>query len=87
MRDPCFSDHAETPQGADDWLAGYEILKKVSDKLQMRTLREFDKRFAGTELLQNWVQDLEMALGDLARPRVCRRLGSGKTAGTQDRPK
>ena len=59
-------DNAETPQGAGEWLVGYEILKKLGDKLQMRTLREFDRRFAGTELLQNCLSTARPGL--LPRP-------------------
>jgi hypothetical protein len=57
-----------TPEGCAGWVKAWEIMQQLGGRLQIHTLREFDERFEGTELLQNWVQDLEMALGDLARP-------------------
>jgi tetratricopeptide (TPR) repeat protein len=61
-------DQRDTPEGCEAWLKAWQMLQRLGDRLQIPTLREFDERFKGTEMLQNWVQDLEMALGDLARP-------------------
>jgi tetratricopeptide (TPR) repeat protein len=65
-------DRRDTAEGCGAWLKAWQILQQLGDRLQIHTLREFDERFEGTELLQNWVQDLEMALGDLARPEQSR---------------
>ncbi|MDA1277105.1 MAG: SEC-C metal-binding domain-containing protein [Verrucomicrobia bacterium] len=59
------TDHRE---GCREWLNAWQILLRLMERLQIRTLREFDKRFQGIELMQNWVQDLEINLGDVARP-------------------
>jgi hypothetical protein len=61
-------DQRDTPEGCEAWLKAWQMLQQLGDRLQIHTLREFDERFKGTELLQNWVQDLAMPLGDLARP-------------------
>ena len=61
-------DQRDTAEGCEAWLEAWQMLQQLGDRLQIHTLRELDERFEGTELLQNWVQDLEMALGDLARP-------------------
>jgi hypothetical protein len=59
---------AEAEDRCEIWLAAWRLLVLLADKLRLDTVRAFDERFHGTELLQNWVQDLEMELGDLARP-------------------
>ena len=61
-------DRRDTPEGCEAWLKAWQTLQQLDDRLQIHALREFDARFKGAEMLQNWVQDLEMALGDLARP-------------------
>jgi tetratricopeptide (TPR) repeat protein len=61
-------DRRDTPEGCEAWRKAWQMLQQLGDRLQILTLREFDERFEGTEFLQNWVQDFEMALGDLARP-------------------
>jgi tetratricopeptide (TPR) repeat protein len=71
MLDECIAegyDRRDTAEGCEAWLKAWQLLQQLGNRLQIPTLREFDQRFEGTEFLQNWVQDLEMALGDLARP-------------------
>ncbi len=50
------------------WLEVWPALLQLADKLQVERLEELDKRFRGTDYLENWVQDLEMEMGDVARP-------------------
>jgi tetratricopeptide (TPR) repeat protein len=61
-------DRPDRREGCREWLEAWQVLLRIAEKLQIGTLRAFDERFQGTELLLNWVQDVEMALGDLARP-------------------
>lgn len=61
-------DRRDTAEGCEAWLNAWQMLQQLGDRLQTHTLGEFDERFKGIEMVQNWVQDLEMALGDLARP-------------------
>ncbi len=59
---------AEGGERCKIWLDGWRVLVQFADKMRIDALRELDERFHSIELLQNWVQDLEMELGDLARP-------------------
>ena len=61
-------DRSNRQEGCREWLEAWQVLLRLTEKLQIGTLRAWDERFQGTEMLLNWVQDVEMALGDLARP-------------------
>jgi tetratricopeptide (TPR) repeat protein len=59
---------AEGGERCKIWLDAWRVLVRLAEKLRIDSVRGFDERFRGIELLQNWVQDLEMEMGDLARP-------------------
>jgi len=65
---------------SDVWLRVWADLLKLREKAHCRSLAEFADRFGGTQSIFNWIQDLEMALGNAgishpryheARVRVC----------------
>ncbi len=47
------NDRPNRSEACEVWLDAWRILQRLGDKLQIHTLREFDQRFEGTELLQN----------------------------------
>jgi tetratricopeptide (TPR) repeat protein len=44
------------------WLDVWRDVLRIFDKTGMRSIKEFDQQFRGTEFVSNWVQDLEMEL-------------------------
>jgi uncharacterized protein YchJ len=72
------------------WLKAWDDVLRLCEKGGIDSIEAFDDRFGGTQSLFNWVQDLEMELGNEARKnprchwhrmRVCevfmRRFGAG----------
>ncbi len=64
----------------DLWIRVWDDMLRLREKMQTRSLAEFDDRFGGTQSLFNWIQDFEMALANAAldqdryyatRARVC----------------
>jgi hypothetical protein len=54
---------------------------RLCDAVGARSIREFDDRFAMTQSLFNWCQDLEMALQNGgSMTRSCARRGCGAPA-------
>jgi hypothetical protein len=49
---------------ATHWLAAWNDVLYLCDAAGLRSVREFDKRFPLSQYLSNWVQDLEMELGN-----------------------
>jgi tetratricopeptide (TPR) repeat protein len=41
------------------WLDAWSDVQSILDKAGMRSIREFDERFGGSQSLFNWIQDLE----------------------------
>ena len=41
------------------WLEAWSDVLRILDKAGMKSIREFDERFGGTQSLFNWIQDLE----------------------------
>jgi tetratricopeptide (TPR) repeat protein len=48
--------------GARIWLEAWNDILYFCDKADLRSIPEFDERFAGTQSLFNWIQDLEIGL-------------------------
>ncbi|MEW6375152.1 MAG: SEC-C metal-binding domain-containing protein [Thermodesulfobacteriota bacterium] len=46
------------------WLGVWKNILNIMNSRRMRSLNEFDNLFRGTQSLFNWVQDLEMELGN-----------------------
>jgi len=46
------------------WLEVWKNILNIMNSRRMRSLKEFDKEFRGTQSLFNWIQDLEMELGN-----------------------
>jgi tetratricopeptide (TPR) repeat protein len=46
------------------WLEVWKNISNIMNSKRMRSLNEFDGLFRGTQSLFNWVQDLEMELGN-----------------------
>ncbi len=44
------------------WLDAWRDVLHILDKAGMRSIKEFDGRFGGTQSLNNWIQDLECEL-------------------------
>lgn len=46
------------------WLEAWRDVLRLIDKSGIESIEEFDQRFLGTQLVSNWVQDLEDELGN-----------------------
>jgi SEC-C motif len=62
------------------WIGVWDDIVHLREKIQTRSLAEFDDRFGGTQSLFNWIQDFEIALANAAldqdrfyemRARIC----------------
>lgn len=54
------------------WLEVWNDITAICDKLDIRSLEEFDKRFQGTQSVKEWIFDLGMVLWNvgLKRPEI-----------------
>jgi hypothetical protein len=41
------------------WLEAWDDVLRLLDKAGIESIEEFDEQFRGTQLLFNWIQDLE----------------------------
>jgi len=46
------------------WLEAWRDVLRLADRFDLATIDDFDERFGGTQCLFNWVQDLELELGN-----------------------
>jgi tetratricopeptide (TPR) repeat protein len=49
------------------WLDAWADVRRLLDKASLQSLAAFDARFRGSQSLFNWIQDLEMELGNAGR--------------------
>ncbi len=54
---------------SDCWLGVWKDFFTILDRSGLRTIHEFDEQLRGTQFVSNWVQDVEMALGNTAVER------------------
>jgi tetratricopeptide (TPR) repeat protein len=50
--------------GCDDWLEAWESIKAIMEKEGLHDIHEIDKKYPFTQFISNYVQDLEMELGN-----------------------
>jgi tetratricopeptide (TPR) repeat protein len=63
--------------GCELWLDAWSDVLRIFEKTGMRSVKEFDQRFGGTQLLSDWLPDLEMELwneGLKERPFLAARI-------------
>lgn len=51
-------------KACDMWLKVWKWILKIMDERNLKNLDDFDDKFRGTQSVWNWVQDLEMELGN-----------------------
>jgi tetratricopeptide (TPR) repeat protein len=54
----------KTGQAADLWLQAWRDFLALAERGHVQTIEAFDERFRGTQSVLNWVEDLEMELGN-----------------------
>jgi tetratricopeptide (TPR) repeat protein len=55
-------DEGDAVARCDLWLEAWRDVLRLAEKFALTTVEEFDRRFNGTQLLLNWIQDLETEL-------------------------
>jgi hypothetical protein len=71
------------------WLDAWSDVVRICDKTGIRSIREFDERFGGTQSLFNWIQDLEDELssgGVFDRRLLAQRVSLCEEAQTRFEP-
>jgi len=55
-----------TVGASEIWLRVWNDILNIMDSQKMKSINDFDKKFRGTQSVYNWVQELEMELGNAA---------------------
>jgi tetratricopeptide (TPR) repeat protein len=54
----------EVARACEPWLSVWKALLKIANAYDLKSLNELDDAFGGSQYLFNWVQDMEMELGN-----------------------
>jgi len=57
----------DTPGACETWLGVWRDVLSAMDSLQTETIGDFDEVFGGMQCVFNWMQDLDMELGNAGR--------------------
>jgi len=57
-------ENEDVEKACDMWLKVWKWILKIMDERNLKTLDDFDDKFRGTQCVWNWVQDVEMELGN-----------------------